>query len=164
MCLMEVVDNCWPVVFHLRQCPTQVSKRGHYCKGTAICPKCELSPLLCLLFCKSLVIPLHPLTHRAVTGCHRLRSAQGMNMSQLGKPGWGRLNLSRITIVSHTWRCKKCTRRLSLLITPPPCSPRTGALLKFMSTERKTCNTMVTEGPLSTVSPFPVHAVTGGVL
>ena len=48
-------------------------------------------------------------------------------MSHWGHRGWGRFTSSKMTTVSRTCRCRKCTR-INVLITARPGHPSTGQL------------------------------------
>ena len=78
------------------------------------------------MLCYPPALPLHSCTQRAVVEWRWFKSIQGGKMSQLGLEGWGQLTSSSINIVSRTWLCTKWTRRLDLLVAPPPLHPLTG--------------------------------------
>ena len=55
---------------------------------------------------------LATLEHSAVSGWRKLSSVHGTKILHQGQRGWGWFPYSRITTVSCTWRCTKCTWRL----------------------------------------------------
>ena len=68
-----------------------------------------------------------PLAHWAVAGCLPFRSLQGTRMSHRLHHGWGRFTSYRMTTVSRTCRCRKCTR-IDVLVAARPGHPSTGHL------------------------------------
>ena len=73
--------------------------------------------------CHSFHVLPSPLAHIAMAWCLILSTLHVTNMSQLGQSGRGCQPSYRITTVSHTWQCTKCTRsalRLVVLPNHPP--------------------------------------------
>ena len=57
-----------------------------------------------------------PHVQMEVVGWRWLSAFHGTNILQAGQKGWGRLHLSKITIVYCTWRCTKLIQRLVCVI------------------------------------------------
>ena len=66
-----------------------------------------------------------PLVHCDVRLCVPFRAFRGTSMSHMGNLGWGRFPPSRITTVSLTCRCYKCTL-ISVCVDARPLHPSTG--------------------------------------
>ena len=60
-----------------------------------------------------------PLAHCAVSGCLTFSVLQGTSMSHQGHQGWGRFLYSKMTTVSMTLQCRKCTR-IAVLVSSCP--------------------------------------------
>ena len=73
------------------------------------------------LFCSD------PLVHCALEGCLTFRIRQGTSMSHQGHHGWGRFTSAKMTMVSRTCRCQKCTR-IAVLVAASPGHPSIGQL------------------------------------
>ena len=73
------------------------------------------------LFCSA------PLAHCAVAGCLTFSVQQGTSMPHQGHRGWGRFPSPKMTTVSRTCRCRKCTC-IAVLIAARPGHPSTGQL------------------------------------
>ena len=113
------------------------------------------------LFCSA------PLAHCAVAGCLLNSVCHSNSMSHLGHHGWVVFPSSKMTTVSSTCRCMKCTR-IAVLVAARPGNPSTGQL-RGPPMDGSTCSTSaaVPLRPSFSRSIFPLplaHSVTSCAL